>query len=306
MHRRVRGLPAGLSSGNDVVTRRPGRGVVRIAIVALVLFWASVVGAGAPDETVGPDAAPSPWEFDVLPYAWAPGTYGSLNVSGHRVDVDVTPSDVLNLLFDGNAFAAAGYFGLAYDRFSVFADTFGGYAEVRVNEEIPTQLCKLSVRAKDKMKFVIGDVGFGYRLGQWTLPHRSRPLTLGVYVGARYMWLSSELDATGGVVGAAQRSANVFESVAWADPLIGVRWSAPLLDWLSLDFRGDIGGFGASSDLTWGLSSTMRAWLPWEPFSARPYVAAGYRVVAFDRSNNNDDNANLQFRGPVLGLGFTF
>jgi len=26
--------------------------------------------------------------------------------------------------------------------------------------------------------------------------------------------------------------------------LIGVRWSAPLLDLLSFNFRGDIGGFG--------------------------------------------------------------
>jgi hypothetical protein len=277
----------------------------RIAIVALVLFSARVVGAGAPDETGSPDAAPSPWELDVLPYAWIPGTYGSLDVAGRTVHIDTTPSDVLNLLFDGNAFAAAAYFGLAYERFSVFADTFGGYEEVRVNEEIPTQLCKLSVRAKDKMKFVIGDVGFGYRLGQWTLPHRSRPLTLGVYTGARYMYLSSELDATGSVVGAAQRSANVFASVAWADPLIGIRWSVPLLDWASLDFRGDIGGFGASSQLIWGIVTMIRVSLPWEPFSTRPYVAAGYRVVDFDRSNR-DDGVDLQFRGPIIGLGFTY
>src|SRR5262249_10668844 len=152
---------------------------------------------------------------------------------------------------------------------------FGGYEELRVNEEIPTQLCKLSVRAKDKTKFVFGDVGFGFRIGRWTLPHRSRPLTLGVYTGARYAWLSSELGATGGVVGAAQRSANVSESIAWADPLIGVRWSVPLLDWASLDFRGDIGGFGASSDLVWGIVSMARVWLPWQPFETSPYAAVG-------------------------------
>jgi hypothetical protein len=286
------------------VTIRPGL-AARIAIVLLVLCGVGIAGAEADETPPTSDTAPSPWELDVMPYGWIPGTYGSLDVAGHTVKVDATPSDVLNLLFDGNAFAAAGYFELAYDRFSVFADTFGGYEEVRVNEEIPTQLCKLSVRAKDKMKFVIGDVGFGYRLGQWTLPHRSRPLTLGVYTGARYMWLSSELDATGGVVGAARRSANVFESIAWADPLIGVRWSVPLLDWASLDFRGDIGGFGASSDLIWGIVGMTRVSLPWEPFSTRPYVAAGYRVVAFDRSKSVD-NVDLQFRGPIIGLGFTY
>jgi hypothetical protein len=286
------------------VTRGSGRAAARIAIVALALFLAGIASAGGPEEAASPEAAPSPWQLDVLPYAWVTGMYGSLDVSGHRVSIDVTESDVLNLLFDGNAFSGAGYFGLSYGRFSVFSDTIGGYAEVRVNEEIPTQLCNLSVRAKDKTKFVIGDVGFGYRLGEWTLPHRQRPIMLGVYVGARYMYLSSELDATAGI-GTVRRSANVFDSVAWADPLMGVRWSVPLLDWVSLDFRGDIGGFGASSDLIWGLASTTRVWLPWEPFSTRPYVAAGYRVVAFDRSNS-DDRVEMQYRGPVLGLGFTF
>src|SRR5205085_8560209 len=139
-----REVPPGLSAGSDVVTIRPGL-AARIALVILVLCWGGLARAEADGTPPAADAAPSPWELDVLPYAWVPGTYGSLDVAGHTVRVDSTPSDVLNLLFDGNAFAAAGYFGLSYDRFSVFADTFGGYAEVRVNEEIPTQLCNLSV-----------------------------------------------------------------------------------------------------------------------------------------------------------------
>jgi hypothetical protein len=287
------------------MTNRPRLGAVWTLIALVVLVAVGAASAGAAEDETTPAEAPSKWRLDVLPYAWATGTYGSLNVDGHRVEVDVTPSDVLKILFHGNAFAAAGYFELAYDRFSIFSDTIGGYAEVRVNEEIPTQLCTLSVRAKDKVKFVIGDVGFGYRLGQWSLPGRRRPFTLGVYTGARYMYLSSKLNAAAGVVGGVQKSANVSETIAWADPLIGVRWSLPLFDWASLDFRGDIGGFGASSDLVWGLVGMTRISLPWKPFSTKPYLAAGYRVVAFDRSKT-DDSVDLQFRGPLLGAGFTF
>ena len=274
-------------------------------VLALVTLGGTVAHAADAADAPSATPAPSKWEFDVLPYAWAPGIHGSLKVQGHAVDVGVTSSDVLKLVFHGNAFAAAGYFSAAYDRFSLFSDTFGGYAEVHVNEHVPTQLCTLSVRARDKMKFVIGDVGFGYRLGEWTLPGRRRPFTLGVYTGSRYMYLSSKLSAQAGAVGGVQRAANVFESVAWADPLIGIRWSLPVLDWASVDFRGDIGGFHASSNLIWGLVGTARVWLPLKLFSTEPYVAAGYRVVAFDRSNASD-SVDLQFRGPMVGAGFVF
>jgi hypothetical protein len=274
----------------------------KLAVAWLVLAVASPVVRADDDPAPPPEKK---WTLDVRPYMWIPGQYGSLKVGNNTVDVDVSPSDVLNLVFDGNAFAAAGWFALEYDRFSVFTDTYGGYAEVRVNEQVPTQLCTLSVRAKAKMKFVLGEVGFGYRLGEWALPERSRPVSLGVYAGARYSWLLTKVDATAGVVSGVQRAADVRESFAWADPMIGVRWSVPLLDWASLDFRGDIGGFGASSDLIWGLDGHVKVWLPWHFFDTSPYVIGGYRVSAFDRSGT-DDELELQFRGPTMGAGFTF
>jgi hypothetical protein len=273
--------------------------------IAFVVFATQTTGWAA-DAEVSKLEQPPKLEVDVLPYAWVPGIYGSATIKGNTTKIDVTPSDLLNLLFDGNAFAAAGYLSLDYDRFFLFGDSMGGYAEARVNETIPTQLCNLTLRAKAKMKFVMADFGMGYRLGQWTLPNRKRPFTLGVYVGTRYMWFLSRLSATAGVVHGAERSANVSEDFAWADPMIGVRWSAPLLDWVALDFRGDIGGFGASSDLVWGLAGTFKVAIPWTPIeSVQPYLALGYRVVAFDRSASAG-NIDLQYRGPLVGLGFVF
>jgi hypothetical protein len=274
---------------------------VALAVLVVAARVSSIAAAEAPTHV---DTAASPWSLDVFLYSWVAGTHGSVDVAGRRVDVDVSPSDVLDLVFDGDALAGAGYFSLAYERFGIFADTMGGYAETRVDEEIPTRLGTLTIRVRDRMKFVIGDVGIGYQLGAWPLPRTERPLTLGVYAGARYMYFSNDLNATAAVGGVRQR-ADVFDSVAWADPLIGVRWSLPIVDWASLDFRADIGGFGASSDLTWGIAGTARVWLPWRPFSTSPYVAAGYRVVAFDRSPR-DDRTDMQFRGPTLGIGFTY
>src|SRR5205823_9824826 len=52
-----------------------------------------------------------------------------------------------------------------------------------------------------------------------------------------------------------------------ADRLIGVRWSVPVLDRLSLDFVGGV-----------------RYWLPWSPLpSIQPYLGLGYRLAAFER-----------------------
>jgi hypothetical protein len=45
--------------------------------------------------------------------------------------------------------------------------------------------------------------------------------------------------------------------------------------------------------------------LPWKPFDLSPYLAAGYRVVAFDRSPDGR-TVDMQLRGPVMGAGATF
>ena len=92
----------------------------------------------------------------------------------------------------------------------------------------------------------------------------------------------------------------------WADPLLGVRWEVPILDQLSLDFRADIGGFGASSKLIWGIVSGVRYWLTWHPWSLQPWLGAGYRVMAFDRDAGGADSLDLQFRGPYSGVGVLF
>ena len=200
---------------------------------------------------------------------------------------------------------AAGYFSVRHDRLSAFVDAFGGYAEESVTEHVPTQFCNLAVAATAEVRPVIVDFAVGYRLGQWSLANRQRPVSLGVYAGTRYMHFGAHLRASGGVVGGLQRSANVSETFNWADPMIGLRWEVPVLDRLSLDFRADIGGFGVSSDLIWGLVGGARYWLAWKPWSVQPWIGAGYRAVVFDRSNEVG-NITLQMRGPMGGVGFVF
>jgi hypothetical protein len=266
--------------------------------ILLALLTIATAGIAAADEK-------SKWEFEVEPYAWLTGNYGSVTVKGQTAHIAVTPIDLYQLMEDGDAFGAAGYFSVSYGRFSAFADSMGGYARESVTETIPTKFCTLSLQAKDKIHFAMADFAVGYQLGQWPLPHRRRPLTVGVYAGTRYMYFANQLNASAGVPQGVGASASVFQSFAWADPMIGIRWSVPLHDLVALNFRGDIGGFGASSDLIWGLVSTVRLWIPWTPASLHPFLDMGYRAVAFDRGNRAD-NVEMQFRGPLAGGGFVF
>jgi len=267
--------------------------------VGLALLSICTAGVAAAEEKPG-------WEFEFEPYGWLIGVFGSLTVKGHEAQSNVSSSDVYQLLEDGKAFASAGYMSARYGRWSLFADAFGGYVREGVTEQVPTQLCTLSVAATAKLKFAISDFALGYEVGRWSLPERRRPLTFGVYAGTRYQYFSAKLNASAGVAGGIQQAAHAVNSWGWADPLIGLRWEAPVLDRVSLAFRGDIGGFGASSHLIWGVVSEARYWLPWTPWSVQPWLGAGYKALAFDRRPRGGDRIDLQFRGPEAGMGFVF
>ena len=269
--------------------------------------WALALGlllvAGAPALA---EEEPSKWQFEFLPYVWLPGDFGTVNVRGRTAFLDTTVKDVLDLATSGNAFTAGGYLAASYDRWSTFVDAYGGYGNLSAAEKIPTRFCTLCVAATAKIRPVIVDFAVGYRLGQWWLPGRQRPLTLGVYAGAHYTHFGTNLSGSLGPVGGKVHSSDVADVFNWADPMIGVRWEVPLLDRVTLHFRGDIGGFGVSSNLIWGLIGDARYWVPWTPWSIQPWLDAGYRAISFDRDFGEGNSITLQFRGPYGGVGLLF
>ena len=263
-------------------------------------------GGEGPPRTVA--TAPSDWEFEVAPYAWITGTYGTIDVRDKTAHVSLTPLDLLEAVVDGDAIGAAAYASARWRRFSVFVDAFGGGAKSDQRVTVPTARCDIDVNAKVRVKEAIVDFGLGADVGRWVLAGRRRPLTLGVYAGMRYVHLGSHIESSTEVkeLGLESRT-NASVAFDWADPLIGVRFEVPLYDRLSLDFRGDIGGFGVSSDLIWGLVGDVRYWMEWNPKGIRPWWGLGYRAVAFDRGGrSSSDEADMQFRGPTAGLGFVF
>lgn len=84
---------------------------------------------------------------------------------------------------------------------------------------------------------------------------------------------------------------------AWIDPWIGGRAELPLSPSWSLTGRGDLGGFGLGSDLTWQAA----AFLAWSAPSWR--LEFGYRALAVD-FDDDDLDTSLLAHGPELGLAF--
>ena len=78
-----------------------------------------------------------------------------------------------------------------------------------------------------------------------------------------------------------------------------------MLDSLAWDFRSDIGGFGAGSDLSYSLVSSFRWWLP-TSWRTQPWLGLGYKLVAFDYEVSGESGINTQLRGPWLGAGIDF
>ena len=95
-------------------------------------------------------------------------------------------------------------------------------------------------------------------------------------------------------------TANVEASRDWVDPYVGMRARLNLTQRFYLGARGDIGGFGVGSDLTWQLFGGAGVHL-----SKSIDLEAGYRYLTFDY---NKDNLllNVAFSGFIVGATVNF
>jgi hypothetical protein len=285
-----------------------------LSALALLVAMATIAAAAETDPMATPamsaphpEKEPSPWQFEVAPYLWIPGTAGTLTVAGRSLDVDTGVGEVLRLLFQGDTFAAGGYFGARYDRVFSFLDAFGGFLRDSQTEIIPTRFCDVKASARATVYPVLVDLAFGYQLGEWKLAKELRPMSLGAYVGMRFTHFGVHIGTQAGVVGGFQGQGRaVSQGFNWADPLIGVRGEIPVLDRVSFTFRGDVGGWGASSDLIWGVLGDLRYWPEWSVWSSQPWLGLGWRIVGFDHPLKGTNQADLRLSGPTAAMGFVF
>lgn len=93
-------------------------------------------------------------------------------------------------------------------------------------------------------------------------------------------------------------------SKTFVDPIIITRLSTTIHDKWLLQFRGDVGGFGVGSDLTW----QVQAYAGYR-FSKLFQITAGYRIISidYDKGENSDRFVfDMNEFGPVVRFGFNF
>jgi hypothetical protein len=214
------------------------------------------------------------WTFDASLYGVAAGMSGDMTVKGIPADIDVE----FDKIWDNLKFGAMGSVRAGYGRWSLSTDVI--YMDLGAS--------KGSVRA-DMQQWLVQPM-LGYTISRY----------FEVTAGARYNNLSATIEGTGPL--------GVFRSasgtVDWWDPVIGARISVPLVETLSLDVMGDVGGFGVGSDLTWQALPTLN----WR-FSKWASVQAGYRLLYSDYSQgsgNNQFGYDILTHGPQIGFTFHF
>lgn len=92
----------------------------------------------------------------------------------------------------------------------------------------------------------------------------------------------------------------VAASKAWVDPFVGFRGRCQLWENWYLTGRGDIGGFGVSSDLTWNVYGAIGLDL-----TQKTSIELGYRYLQLDYQSG-PVSIDAAMKGPFVGMRIEF
>jgi hypothetical protein len=203
-----------------------------------------------------------------------------MSAGDRSADVDIAFKDVLKHLDMGVMMAAE----LRYNRWSFTGDLI--YA--RLHDDIAPPAGILFSSTHEVLKETLVTLELGYRVVD------SKPAFLDVFAGARIYNFYSQIVLRPSLVNPNQ-GVNASGTETWADPIFGLRGRYYVSRAVFLNFYGDIGGFGAGSDLSWqvlgGVGIQASHWCD---------VELGYRALGFDYEPGRTKQ-DLVTHGPIIG-----
>ena len=246
---------------------------------SLIVF--GVVVATILGSTAAAQSNSGEWQFAVAPYLWAAGMDGSMTVAVFEEDIDLPFSDMVSDL----DFALMGHFDMRNDRWVLSSDLV--YVDLGRSEDIVDGIIEGTVTAG--LDLTLFEVAGGYRVSS----------VFTILAGARWVDLGAGIRYDGAMV-----DPGAHAGKSWIDPLIGVHAFVPLSEKWWLGLRGDIGGFGVGSELTWQVYADIG-------FRVSPLVSIvlGYHALDVDYEDGSGlhyVNLDLMISGPQLGVAFTF
>ena len=96
----------------------------------------------------------------------------------------------------------------------------------------------------------------------------------------------------------------VSESRTWFDPLVVARLTAPLDNAWRLGLKGDVGGFGMGSDITWSAFASVGY-----RFGDLFELTGGYRMLGMEYEDGSGEDLfayDMTIYGPQIGVAFHF
>ena len=257
----------------------------QIAVLVVLLAAASpTLWAGSVETKFVPtQPAEKDWSFNLSLYGWATAIDGTISAGGRSADVDVAFKDVLKHL-DMTFMGAA---ELRYKRWGFMGDLV--YA--RLHDDIAPPAGIVFSSTHEVIKETIGTFAFSYRVVD------AKPAYLDLFAGARVYSFYSEIVLRPNL---GQTGFKASGTTTWADPIVGLRGRYYVSRAVFLNGYGDVGGFGAGSELSWqvlgALGVQAARWCD---------VQLGYRALGFEYQGDRGKQ-ELTTHGPVIGATIRF
>ena len=253
-------------------------------IVFLILFF--TVSFSCKNPTNGQTPSERIWHFVAEPYLMFPYMDGETGIGDNLVlPVEANPGDVFSKLKIG----AMLYLEAQTDKWAITSDI----VYMNLNQEVTPGILLNSGSVTAK-QFIWEAAGF-YRIVSF----------LDVGVGGRLNYVQTSVDVQiNSLPKGTTKEATGRHHKTWYDPIIIVRFTTDIKDKWLFQIRGDIGGFGVGSDLTWQFQGYVGY-----RFTKLFQLTAGYRFLSTDYSSGDAPKEfifNMNEFGPVIRLGFNF
>lgn len=213
------------------------------------------------------------WHYKLTPYLWNVSFDGNTSSGGNDIPVDTDYSfftlDNLDNVFSLSFEAGNGRYGILFDGL-----------RARYNDTASNRF--FDSRLAVEIGFVEGAISY--------MPSNFDHLDF--IAGVRYIFINTQFVFTPGPTLESDHS--------FVDPLIGVRYQNKLAQNWHYQLRGDVGGFGVSSDLMLNLLATIEY-----KFNKTFGLDLGYRFVSID-FKEEDFLYDVYMHGIVIGLGIHF
>lgn len=233
----------------------------------------------ASSATASAQSSAGDWRQTVFLYGMVPMIEGDAQVGNLQVDVDSSMSD----FFDNLKFGAMAAYRIENEQWSFSGDL----TYMNLGQSQRTQQGRASASLD------VDQITFMATAGRRLTPHLEALFSLA------YFDLSADLR-----VRLLQQVRTASRDADWIDPLVGMNYEIPISGKWRFTLRGDVGGFGVGSDLTWHALTKFTY-----QQSDRFTWYFGYRALAYDYeegSGRNYRHYDLVQHGPGAGIAFHF